>query len=1748
MFPSVKKKPYSPPHCNSYNKSPFKKRSRDPYSKGNHSHSPKKPRHSKKIPIDAIKELSSIFKELMHYYGYYDSENKEALGIQKQITRLIKIYFENIKTTKNQDGILENVSTIIDIVLNLFLYDHIMISSLLLRMGRFASDRDNQKFDINNTLKNKIEEQVIELVPKLADCEDISFQAISNGINGLQMILNSSFIKLDHVEHKQKEIITNCVLSMVEKFYALLSIGNSNNPKDKSLKTQKKAQNIAELLLALGRLAEKNILFIPQENKGLATTIEHITTLAHKLTTCEDIDSHAFSNGIHGLQMMLGNSFIKLDHVEHKQKEIIANCVFSMLEKFYTILRNSDNDNNSQNNSLKTQRKDQGIAELLFALGRLAEKNILFISEDHNDILTKIELIATLARKLATCESIDFQTFSNGIHGLQMILSNSPIKLGAKQNEEIADCVLSMLKKFYTLLRNIGNSNNPKDKQLKLQIKSQGIAELLFALGRLAEKNILFIPEDSNNSPTKIELITTLAQNLVACNDLSFHTISNGIHGLQMTLSSSFIKLDHVEHKQKEIIANCVLSMVEKFYTILRNSDNDNNSQNNPLKTQRKDQDISELLFALGRLAEKNILFISEDNGNRTTQIEHITTLAQNLVACKDISPQAISNGIHGLQMILSNSSIKLGAKQNEEIADCVLSMLEKFYTLLLNIGNSNNPKDKQLKPQIKSQGISELLLALGRLAEKNILFISEDNENRTTQIEHITMLAQKLADCEDVSFQELSNGTHGLQMILSNSFIKPNNQQNKEIAVYVLSMVKKFCALLNIGNSNNPKGKSLKPQIKAQEISAFLLSLGRLAEKKILLIPKNNKDRATKIEHIIKLAQKLAACDDISFPTISSSIHGLQIILSSSFIKIGTQQNKEIADCVLSMVEKFSTLLQNSDNGNNSKDKSLKTQLKIQNIAELLLVLGRLAKQRLLNITKDQNFSNYVLNIFNTLLKCQDATPPHLSISIFHLCTLGSVKINVNTLSQYIAYFIFLYGKKQSQGSKLPPICIISMINSSSIVDLSQAKSQDKQKLAKLLVQLFNLIKKGGYNLNKYYQQLLDQAIERWQNSDTEMKEYLKQALEPHLEPQPKQTEPVKPKQQVTVDDILKNSAIPPHKLQYCLWEPRDLEQLKKDCKEQDITYIEEPSKDGKKLPKMYIAPLALIEGQRGVFAGELIQPGSYLGSYQGEVLQPNELEQRRTTNNNHGEYAFGLKNGKDIDARYTRNQCAYYNHSYQPNVKIQEDEDAGEIKFYAQKEIKPGEHLLIDYGLKYFDALDIKPYYLSPFDNWLSPRDIIKTYTKFYYNKIIELDESTASAMGLSSRYLIAPILFSFIDQFQKDLAIDTLADEYIAKKKKKLIDSANLTPRHLCCYQIDLNKKKIVESSLEQRINPLMYAFYLGNKDIIDALLASTYPAKIINSTTLNSGNSSLDYLLMGNASISDKLRYCRKLIQEFGANPYFTNRNGYNLLDRLLALQPIEPKDKPAYSKLIEDWIKGLCDTEGFTSNKTVVKTQGFSDTPTQINMANILLDKDIICNLIKNGDCEVLQCILNYADIKYIKNQLDDLVPSKNNKNEENHSTQTKTAAANSFIFLDVDDNLKINKSWQAAVMIMVNTLQLYMNIDIMKQILDVLDTLTEKLHKTKNNNNNDKQLLIETMEKLIARVAKYRSRSPQICEALTERYLSKYRNNVVSYTNNTNKKIEKVEVAKNLNSIFYQNNPPTTPASQAEKKHNNIFV
>lgn len=109
-----------------------------------------------------------------------------------------------------------------------------------------------------------------------------------------------------------------------------------------------------------------------------------------------------------------------------------------------------------------------------------------------------------------------------------------------------------------------------------------------------------------------------------------------------------------------------------------------------------------------------------------------------------------------------------------------------------------------------------------------------------------------------------------------------------------------------------------------------------------------------------------------------------------------------------------------------------------------------------------------------------------------------------------------------------------------------------------------------------------------------------------------------------------------------------------------------------------------------RGVFARTRIPEGMFLGTYQGELIDIKQCEERVFSGK--GLYIIHLGDEKFIDGQVGGNWTSLINHSKQFNVVAISDVPSQSIKIYTKKVIGKGQQLFLNYGDSWFEYNKIR------------------------------------------------------------------------------------------------------------------------------------------------------------------------------------------------------------------------------------------------------------------------------------------------------------------------------------------------------------------------------------------------------------------------------------------------------------------------
>lgn len=97
------------------------------------------------------------------------------------------------------------------------------------------------------------------------------------------------------------------------------------------------------------------------------------------------------------------------------------------------------------------------------------------------------------------------------------------------------------------------------------------------------------------------------------------------------------------------------------------------------------------------------------------------------------------------------------------------------------------------------------------------------------------------------------------------------------------------------------------------------------------------------------------------------------------------------------------------------------------------------------------------------------------------------------------------------------------------------------------------------------------------------------------------------------------------------------------------------------------------------GLFTEVPIKESEFIVTYKGEVIPTKEADKLKTR------YLFEIDEQYTIDGKQRDNLARYVNHFCEPNMEA--FAEAGQVNFYALRDISAGEELGYDYGEEYVD-----------------------------------------------------------------------------------------------------------------------------------------------------------------------------------------------------------------------------------------------------------------------------------------------------------------------------------------------------------------------------------------------------------------------------------------------------------------------------
>lgn len=338
-----------------------------------------------------------------------------------------------------------------------------------------------------------------------------------------------------------------------------------------------------------------------------------------------------------------------------------------------------------------------------------------------------------------------------------------------------------------------------------------------------------------------------------------------------------------------------------------------------------------------------------------------------------------------------------------------------------------------------------------------------------------------------------------------------------------------------------------------------------------------------------------------------------------------------------------------------------------------------------------------------------------------------------------------------------------------------------------------------------------------------------------------------------------------------------KQIKELEKKC---NIRFIV----DKKNPPPLFIAPVAVLPvNTYGVYtAKNLTMKGKnkegevVLGRYLGERIPKAKIDRNKDYNYGFQTLITGESEEEHdyemLDGQYVRNWAVFVNHSPVVNVQCEVKKFRGKRDIFLsyRKPIKKHHQLLISYGRDYFIHKSHKQLYLHETDNWETPAQKYQQHISEYLATPQKLSSHFVKAFGFESKDLFAiPKVTDAILNQSRSRALALIkkrifVEALIYRLKRKSATS------HECYF---------VKTPAQQQISPLMAACYVGDLEIVKALLKK---GADVTRFSLNDGNGCLHFLLLGKASDANKLKIGQLLIKK-GAPLTIKNQQQQSILD-------------------------------------------------------------------------------------------------------------------------------------------------------------------------------------------------------------------------------------------------------------------------
>lgn len=142
-----------------------------------------------------------------------------------------------------------------------------------------------------------------------------------------------------------------------------------------------------------------------------------------------------------------------------------------------------------------------------------------------------------------------------------------------------------------------------------------------------------------------------------------------------------------------------------------------------------------------------------------------------------------------------------------------------------------------------------------------------------------------------------------------------------------------------------------------------------------------------------------------------------------------------------------------------------------------------------------------------------------------------------------------------------------------------------------------------------------------------------------------------------------------------------------------EELSRLYGPPVRQEKIAPVFIAHIAEEVGF-GLFAGERLEAGEFIGEYTGIVQEGREVFEESSEGGYETDYTWDYPDAWyeerlfEINALRKGNELRYVNHSFSPNVRVEHTllENRWVIFFLASERVEAGTQLTVDYGEEYW------------------------------------------------------------------------------------------------------------------------------------------------------------------------------------------------------------------------------------------------------------------------------------------------------------------------------------------------------------------------------------------------------------------------------------------------------------------------------